>query len=68
METERADFRFTVKESGTGKLSIMLEPGTGGLGGLGYLMLDLNEVATLEEASALARMLTTMVVAVSHTA
>jgi hypothetical protein len=68
-ETERAEFVFTVKESGDGTPWIMCEPYDGGLKSLGdgFLGLRLREGADIKQAEEIARYLNDRIDAISFT-
>lgn len=67
--TESAEFRFEVKESGSGEPWIMLEATKGDITALegGFLGLKLSPGTTYEEAKLLARTLESGISAVSYT-
>jgi hypothetical protein len=67
--TDRADYKFTVKEYGDGTPWLMLEPMTGDLPvlGGGHLGLDLESGVTIQDAQEVARFLNERVRAVHFT-
>ena len=67
--TERAEYRFTVKELGNGTPFLMLEPMRANLSLLskGFLSLDLAEGITYDEAHEIARYLNDRIRSVAYT-